>query len=193
MTGGHPAIPVQASEFACVDLVNSAFTDHLGSGQVMDRLDSPEWMAWFLERYELTPDERGPAPIDELVVARRDIRRVLGKWARRVAPSRRDVRLLDAHLRGATFQLRVAPGASALEVRQEPLERSWRWVISAVVASAVELQRDGDPGRLKTCANPDCSWLFYDTTINHARQFCSTTPCGSLIRVRRFRDRIGDR
>jgi len=40
-----------------------------------------------------------------------------------------------------------------------------------VAASAVELQRDGEPSRLKSCGNPDCSWIFYDNTINHSRRF----------------------
>jgi predicted RNA-binding Zn ribbon-like protein len=61
--------------------------------------------------------------------------------------------------------------------------------MAAVAESAVELMASGDSRRLKTCSNPDCSWMFYDDTVNRSRQFCSTTPCGSLIRVRRFRAR----
>src|SRR3954467_14942448 len=71
------AIPAHTSEFACVDFVNSEFTDHLGSGQSTDRLESPEWLEWFLRRYDLVPDEPDAPPATELVALRRDIRRSL--------------------------------------------------------------------------------------------------------------------
>jgi predicted RNA-binding Zn ribbon-like protein len=186
----HPAIPSDASDFACVDFVNSAFSDHLGTGQSTDRLDSTEWLQWFLGRYDLTPDREDPPPVAELVTLRRDLRRVLEKWSSRTPLSRRDLRLLDERVRSAPYRMRLTKTSSGLALGREPLERSWDWVVASVATSAVELQRDGDPRRLKTCDNPDCSWMFYDNTVNRSRRFCSTTPCGSLIRVRRFRQRL---
>ena len=63
-------------------------------------------------------------------------------------------------------------------------------VLAEIAGSAVELMGTGDPNCLKACGNPGCSWLFYDTTLNHSRRYCSATPCGSLMRVRRFRQNI---
>lgn len=183
------AIPLHQSEFACIDFVNSVFSDYLGSGHSTDRIGSSEWLDWFVDRHGLTPDSSSPAPLDRLVALRRDVRRVLDKWSTGIGLSARDVRLLDEHLRAAPLRMRLADTASGLEVWEEPLERSWDWVMASVATSAVELMRDGEPLRLKTCGNPDCSWVFYDETINRSKRFCSTTPCGSLIRVRRFRER----
>jgi predicted RNA-binding Zn ribbon-like protein len=189
MTIDHAAIPSDQSDYACLDFVNSAFTDYRGSGQSTDRLDSPEWRAWFLDRHGMSPDDPGSPPIDQLRALRRDLRRILQKWSSDVTPNRRDLRLLDERLRAAPLRMRVTKTANEVVLYQEPIEQSWAWVMATIVASAIELQRDGDPTRLKICENPDCSWMFYDNTMNRSRQFCSTTPCGSLIRVRRFRQR----
>jgi predicted RNA-binding Zn ribbon-like protein len=188
-TSPHSAIPTDPSEFECIDFVNSKYSDHLGSRRSTDRLASPEWMHWFLERFDLAPDKLHPVPLGELVSLRRDLRRSLEKWADDVPLNRRDLRLLDDRLREAPLRLRVAQTPSGPAVRQEPLERSCRWVMARLTASALALLHDGDPARLKVCGNPHCSWVFYDKSINRSRQFCSTTPCGTLVRVRRFRAR----
>ena len=186
----HSAIPSEVSDFACVDFVNSAFSDHLGSGQSIDRLESADWREWFLGRYDLKPDKGDAPPVPELVALRRDLRRILNRWSSDLPLSQRDLRLLDERLRSAPVRTRLTQRSSGLALAREPLERSWEWVLASVTMSAVELLRDGDPRRLKTCDNPDCSWMFYDNTVNRSRRFCSTTPCGSLIRVRRFRQRL---
>jgi predicted RNA-binding Zn ribbon-like protein len=183
-------IPTQPSEFACVELVNSAFTDHLGTGDPIDRLGMSDWQRWFLDRYSLRPEASGAAPVAELVALRSDLRRILDRWSTQDGITPRDVRLLDRRTKQADLRQRVRLADDGVELQLEPLQRDWTWVIAAVAASAVELLGTGDPQRLKTCSNPACSWMFYDTTVNRSRVFCSTTPCGSLMRVRRFRERV---
>ncbi|MBV9041148.1 MAG: CGNR zinc finger domain-containing protein, partial [Acidimicrobiia bacterium] len=130
---------------------------------------------------------RAAPPLEELVALRRDLRRILEKWSSDGSLSPRDVRALDARVSAAPVRQRVAGTGAALDVLQEPLRRDWDWVMATVATSAVELIRAGDPKRLKTCTNAGCSWMFYDTSINRSRRFCTATPCGSLTRVRRFR------
>jgi predicted RNA-binding Zn ribbon-like protein len=180
-------IPVHPSDVACIDFVNSAFTDHLGSGAGRDRLGSAEWQEWFLDRYGLKPESRVRPPLEDLLALRHDLRRIFEKWSREVALSPRDVRLLDSRISAAPARPRLAGSGAGLELAYEPLHRNWAWVLAAVAESAVELMGTGDPRRLKTCDNPSCSWMFYDATVNRSRRFCSATPCASLMRVRRFR------
>jgi len=181
------AIPVHASDVACIDLVNSAFTDHLGVGAGGDRISSAQWQKWFLDRHGLKPETHVAPPLEELVALRRQLRRILEKWASQAALSRHDVRLLDARLSAAPVRERVAGEGGRLELALEPVSRDWSWVLASIAASAVELIRTGDPRRLKTCGNPNCSWMFYDETVNRSRRYCSPSPCGSLIRVRQHR------
>jgi predicted RNA-binding Zn ribbon-like protein len=181
------SIPVNPSDLACIDFVNSAFTDHLGGEAGGDRIASPQFQQWFLARNQLEPEAPDAAPLEELVALRRDLRRILEKWSTQGALSPRDVRLLDARISAAPVRQRVAGTGARLGVVHEPLHRDWAWVLASLTLSAVELIATGDPKRLKNCANPNCSWMFHDGTVNRSRQFCSTNPCGSLIRVRRFR------
>jgi predicted RNA-binding Zn ribbon-like protein len=43
--------------------------------------------------------------------------------------------------------------------------------------------------RLRQCDAPDCQRVFLDTSRNGSRRYCTSTGCGAVERVRRFRDR----
>jgi predicted RNA-binding Zn ribbon-like protein len=72
-------------------------------------------------------------------------------------------------------------------VSLEPAARDGDWLVALVALSAVMLVATEQPERLKVCGNPDCSWMFFDDTLNRSRIYCSIQPCGTLMRVRRFR------
>ena len=189
MANAEPSvIPVNPSDAACIELVNSSFTDHLGRGALVDRLVESGWQRWFLDRYRLAPKPPGPPPLQEFAILRRDLRRILGKWSGGALTSR-DILVLDRRIREVPVRQRVSLSDNGLELDHEPLLRNWEWVMAAVAGSAVQLLSTGEQRRLKVCANPACSWMFYDPTINGSKQYCSTTPCASLLRVRRFRER----
>ena len=181
------AIPRHPSEFACVDLINSAFTDHLGKGPGFDRLPRPEWRAWFLSRHGLEIGAQHPVPIDELTALRYQLRAILRRWALAGSLTARDTTALDGWVSRTRLRHRVSHISGRVELRVEPIDRDWTWVMATIAASAVELAGNGAPERLKVCGNPDCSWMFYDHTLSRCQRFCSTSPCATVVRVRRFR------
>lgn len=71
----------------------------------------------------------------------------------------------------------------------------WAWSASSddldrplwlVVGSMVELLTTSDLTRLKICPGAgDCGWLFYDTSKNASRRWCSMEGCGSRVKMRR--------
>jgi predicted RNA-binding Zn ribbon-like protein len=182
----HGPIPSNPSDHACVDLVNSTFTDHLGLGEPVDRVASAEWQRWFFRRHGMTP-RPGTVSVEDLIALRSDLRRVLEGWSSGAGLSASEVRLLDRRVRDVTLRQRVLLTRSGIVTRHEPVHDDWAWVLARITGSAVDLVVSGDRERLKTCANPACSWMFYDGTVNRSKQFCSTSPCASLARVRRFR------
>lgn len=183
------AVPTNPSEYACIDFVNSRFADHLGAGTETDRLLNPDWMFWFLDRYDLEPELAGDPPPDKLKALRRDLRRILEKWAASGTVDRRDVRRLDEWTSASSVRQRVDLTADGVELSLEALHRDWTWVMSSIAAAAVDLMASAEPARLKVCGNPDCSWMYYDGTLNGSKRYCSTTPCGTLMRVRRYREK----
>ncbi len=58
-----------------------------------------------------------------------------------------------------------------------------------LVRSAVDLLLTGDQRRLRECAADDCGWLFYDTSRNQSRRWCSMQSCGNRAKVQQFRER----
>jgi predicted RNA-binding Zn ribbon-like protein len=73
-------------------------------------------------------------------------------------------------------------------------QATWTWagsgemsvvelVLWRVAESAVELLMEGDLTRVKTCS---CGWLFYDTSRNGSRRWCSMEGCGTQAKMRRF-------
>ena len=72
---------------------------------------------------------------------------------------------------------------------------AWDWRLDAprleqllwpVARSAIDLLTAGDPRRIKVCENPyGCGWLFYDSSKNGSRRWCSMEGCGSQVKMRR--------
>lgn len=77
----------------------------------------------------------------------------------------------------------VRAGADAhLEVASTtPSGRALAPLVGALMAA----QADGSWPRVKACARDSCRWLFYDTTRNHSRTWCTNTTCGSREKAKR--------
>jgi predicted RNA-binding Zn ribbon-like protein len=183
--------PCTVSDHACIDFVNSSFTDYRGTRGSFDRIGLPEWQEWFLSRHHLHTSSAVAAPWDELAALRASLRQILDKWSLGETLTREDAETLDRRLHDVPFRRQVSVDSSGVRLGEVPLQRDWTWVMAAVTASAVALIEAGDSNRLRTCMNPACSWMFYDKTLNGSRRFCSSTLCASLIRLRRFRQRHG--
>jgi predicted RNA-binding Zn ribbon-like protein len=56
-------------------------------------------------------------------------------------------------------------------------------VLADIARSAAEFFATGDFALLKHCEGKGCVLLFYDTTKNHARRFCSADGCGNRYKA----------
>ena len=183
-------LPGHWARHACLDLVNSRWQDHQGSGQAFDRLVSDTWRQAFLGRRDLAPDVRwGPGVEEQLKSLRSLVRRVLETFARSQACAPEDLRALNQMMLAAPAARRLARSGAGYRLVERPLRRDWDWVAAELAASCARLVAEGDPARLKVCANPDCTWMFYDDSRNRRRRWCDGGICGNLLKVRRFRAR----
>jgi predicted RNA-binding Zn ribbon-like protein len=173
-----------------IDFVNSDFHDHLGRpGADRDRLREPAWVRRFLE-------DRGLPRIDarrpEVHEALRELRDLLQQFVRTLVEDRP---LAPGDLDRLNGYLACRPVTSSLEVKDDsfrlrltPASGGLDAVLFAIAESFAAFLVEGDPERLKACENPDCRWVFYDTTRSRTRRWCADT-CGNLVKVRKFREK----
>lgn len=106
--------------------------------------------------------------------------------ARSQRPSERDLARLQQEYAEALAGGRLTPSdngyAWSWDLEPDDLRRPL-WLIAE---SAVRLLTEGDLGRIKQCPGArDCGWLFYDTSKNGRRRWCSMEGCGSRVKMRR--------
>ena len=104
------------------------------------------------------------------------------------SPSPASLRTLERSIQAARFQ-------QQLRWKQEGLEWDWKenaaelplWVLSM---SAGDLVIFGAVDSVRACDNPECRWLFLDTSKNHTRRWCDMKVCGNRMKARRFKARV---
>ena len=69
--------------------------------------------------------------------------------------------------------------------RRDALDR----LLWPVVRSAEELLTGPEVARVGQCPGDGCGWLFLDTSRSRRRQWCHMGDCGTLAKVRRFRQK----
>ena len=122
---------------------------------------------------------------------------------RRLVPVRRAVRALfegapgaEAELTriAARFPLRVAltggvggpgPSSTLTAVGDGPEHE----LVAAVLSALHSCAQDGRIDRFRLCERPECAYLFYDGTRNRSARWCSSDPCGSVMKARAYRAR----
>jgi predicted RNA-binding Zn ribbon-like protein len=98
----------------------------------------------------------------------------------------------DGQLRNLNQHLKKVRGSQTIEWSDgqprwsPPAGRSTRVIADRILLRAADLLTSRDLLHLRRCANPNCGWLFLDTTKNGARKWCSMTECGSRAKAKRY-------
>lgn len=171
-----------------IDFANSHARDHLGHGQHEDRLENPGWIQEFANKWQLRPQTLRSKPQREPLRRLRSLlERCVQSIVRREPVSKSDIEELNRYLsQKVRPKLKEHDGSFRLEL-VSPNSGVHAWLF-AIAASFAEFLVEADPTRLKMCGNPDCLWVFYDSTRSRTRRWCAV-GCGDLIKVREFRER----
>lgn len=119
------------------------------------------------------------------VELREAIYRIFSAVASQDAPPAEDLECLNAVLSQALAHLQVARAAGGF---------AWEWsggnaldrLLWPIARSAAELLTSEELERVGVCADDRCGWLFFDTSKNHSRRWCSMDSCGNRAKVRRY-------
>lgn len=104
-------------------------------------------------------------------------------------PANDDLAVIMGEYADATAHASLVVSGSSIDwdwPGNEPLLARPLW---PVARSTVELLTAGDRQRIKVCpglGRPPlaCAWLFYDTTKNGSRRWCSMADCGAAAKAR---------
>jgi predicted RNA-binding Zn ribbon-like protein len=67
------------------------------------------------------------------------------------------------------------------------MEDSQDFPLWLLARSASKLLLSSDMQMLRSCGDPECGWLFLDTSKNHSRRWCDMKVCGNRMKARRFK------
>jgi predicted RNA-binding Zn ribbon-like protein len=169
-------------------LINSRWSDHLGSGQLFDRLPKSAFRHAFLQRWGYrvsNPDD--DAAWSRLSELRAVLRTALERYMsnQRMGPSVR--RALESHMNRAPVTLALSGGPAGYHLELKRSGDDWDVMIAGIATSAIKVMTE--KRTIKRCANADCSWMFVDESKRRSRRWCNVSICGSLVNVRRHRAR----
>lgn len=144
-----------------------------------------------LQEASVRPAEAG-AVLKEAIALREAIYHTFSAMAAGRPPQEADLALLNERLPEALARLKIVKSGA---------DYTWSWhsqagqldqILWPVIRSAAELLTGGELERVKECEDDrGCGFLFYDTSRNHSRRWCSMESCGNRAKVRRYRRRQG--
>ncbi len=117
------------------------------------------------------------------------IYRVFSLIAHGHMPTKDDVGELNCTLSKWLARMRLVQTAGSFE---------WGWAENGgglerplwhVIQSAAALLTEGKLDRVRQCRDGRCGWLFFDTSKNRSRRWCSMEDCGNRAKARRHYER----
>jgi predicted RNA-binding Zn ribbon-like protein len=170
----------------CLDLVNSRWSDHLGSGRQFDRLPEPRWRRAFLEQWRYHVDDPDDTAAQaRLARLRGSLRELLESYIAGGQVARVMAKWLESEMNRAPLKLSLEDTTGPCDLVLSRSGDPWDVVTSEIATSAARLI--ARKRNLKVCANPHCTWMFVDRSRSGRRRWCDVSICGSLVNVRRFR------
>jgi predicted RNA-binding Zn ribbon-like protein len=170
---------------------------------VRDELTSyDELVAWAVHKGVLTPDagtclidagtahEGGMVILDRALALRDTVYRVFWQLANDGHPAHEDLATIMREYTDATSHADLVITEDGTQWDWSEAECELARPLWPVAKSATDLLATGDRHRIKVCPGPGrpplpCAWLFYDTSKNGSRRWCSMSDCGSVTKAKR--------
>jgi hypothetical protein len=108
--------------------------------------------------------------------------------------------VLQAVVRDGQSPRTLAPFLDGVDYRPQATDEGIDWVLhapegrtaAARAAIAWDVLRTSSPGRLRACANPECSLFLIDHSKPNTAKWCSMAVCGNRMKARRHYHRSGE-
>jgi predicted RNA-binding Zn ribbon-like protein len=208
-------MPELIGEKLCLDFANTVEprdNPSVGSRHAISReylTSYSDLLAWSMHSHLLTEETalqllreaehrstEAQAALERAISLRETIYRVFWLVARHQLPSQDDLdRLKQEHLTATMHAMLVSvEGSFVWKWKWEEDNKALDQMLWPIAQSATDLLTSEDLERIKICPGvpgdpTPCFWLFYDTSKNRTRQWCSMADCGSVAKARRLTER----
>jgi predicted RNA-binding Zn ribbon-like protein len=189
----------------CLDFVN---TEPVLAGERVDLLGGPgDLVRWLREAGVLSADAarlaaarwdgtaEGRGVLREALKLRAALRAGAERLAAGKPPGDEMVEAVNRVLAFRPAYPRLVRAGKRYASRLEPVSTSPLHLLVPVAESAAWLLEHGETSMVRRCEGPRCVLLFYDTTRNKSRRWCSMEECGSRAKAVAYyrRSRAGAR
>ncbi|MCX7355872.1 MAG: CGNR zinc finger domain-containing protein [Alphaproteobacteria bacterium] len=96
-----------------------------------------------------------------------------------------DMAVLNRVLAKAPRRRGLAKGEAGFVWKLSERPRTLDVMLFPIAESAGETLIAAESARLKSCASPECGWVFLDTTRGNRRRWCDMADCGNRVKARR--------
>ncbi|UCF95833.1 MAG: CGNR zinc finger domain-containing protein [Spirochaetaceae bacterium] len=136
---------------------------------------------------KLKYSEREPEEaLNRVLQLRELLYRLLSAAAMKKHVAEEDLDCFNSHLAEALGHTRITQTDGGFDWSCRPGGGGSEWIVYTIVKSAADLLVSNQLDRLRVCANPQCGWLFLDSSRNRSRRWCSMDSCGNRAKARRF-------
>jgi predicted RNA-binding Zn ribbon-like protein len=127
------------------------------------------------------------AVLAKAIELRETIYRIFSAVANDREPDTLDLARLNDALVEALVQAQIVSTSEGFEWSWDPGKGSFDQILWPIAHSAIDLLLSEDLKRVGECADDrGCGWLFYDTSRNRSRRWCSMDDCGNRAKSRDF-------
>lgn len=96
-----------------------------------------------------------------------------------------DIAALNRVLAKAPRRHGLAKGDRGFVWKLSERPRTLDAMLFPIAESAGQTLVAAEAARLKSCASPECGWVFLDTTRGNRRRWCDMADCGNRVKARR--------
>jgi predicted RNA-binding Zn ribbon-like protein len=170
-----------------IDLLNSTLSPDGGTTR-LDFLAEPTAFERWLANASLE-QPRDPAREAAAASKLRDgLRQAFDQLAAGQSLSPETLDFVNAGLSEAHFVRRLTLRGEAYAFEETPIGAPAS-VVATIAADFARFVSNYEAQRLKHCANPTCTMVFYDRGKNNHRRWCSSAVCGNRDKVANYRAR----
>ncbi len=195
--GHDPAFPRLLGDRRCLDFANTVesplgahpeeflheYADLVRWSRHVDALDDDATALLLAEGARQS--EAAAATFARALALRAAITALFRAIAHGAPPTAADLDYLQAAYLDVLSRARLSPQASGYVWDWSRADVALDQPLWSVAQSALTLLTTGDLTRVRQCPGVnDCGWLFYDTSKNGSRRWCSMEGCGSRVKMR---------